>query len=91
MVAELKKKLDSLRNIYHTRVISKGPLTIYENIDLTNKRAIQIVIGQNVLPKFEDEGRRLFTVTALVAVPKQSTEICNLLNRKKKKKLRNLL
>lgn len=31
------QKIDSLKNIYDTRVISKGPLTIYENIDLTNK------------------------------------------------------
>lgn len=31
------QKLDSLKNVYDTGVISKGPLTIYENIDLTNK------------------------------------------------------
>lgn len=30
-------KIDSLKNIYGTRVISKRPLTIYENIDLENK------------------------------------------------------
>lgn len=48
-------------NIYNTWVISKGPLTIYENIDWTNKWAIQIATRQNALPKFKNEGCGLFT------------------------------
>ena len=90
-----KKKKNALKDIYYSHVISKGAVVHIWKYWFGKQRAIQIVIFQNILPKFKAEGYCPLRVSVKkqnktksprfsLSDPKQFTEMCNSPNQRRR-------